>query len=248
MKTLNQIDLALRDQRLNTTEFSEDRHCRLNKMGFVLSSYSEEWETGFSALKKFLIREGHCRVPQSHIADGYRLGQWVNYQRKNKSELTDDRLRLLNEVGFIWDILTEQWESGINALKKFKTREGHCRVPQSHIADGYRLGQWVSYQRKCRSELSEDRRCRLNEMNFIWNSYAENWETGFSFLIKFKNREKHCRVPTNYLEDGYRLGKWLNNQRSNKLWLSEDRLRRLDALGFIWSMRKTSAVLYLPTI
>jgi Helicase associated domain len=41
----------------------------------------------------------------------------------------------------------ETWERGFGALKKFKAREGHCQVPQSHLEGTFKLGQWVSVQR-----------------------------------------------------------------------------------------------------
>ncbi|HAH64505.1 MAG TPA: hypothetical protein DCL72_03290, partial [Rhizobiales bacterium] len=47
-------------------------------------------------------------------------------------------------IGFIWDDKEHAWEQGFAALIKFKAREGHCRVPTSHIEGKYKLGQWVA--------------------------------------------------------------------------------------------------------
>ncbi|MSP93939.1 MAG: hypothetical protein EXR00_01610 [Alphaproteobacteria bacterium] len=44
-------------------------------------------------------------------------------------------------------------------------------VPKAHTTeDGYRLGVWVSFQRRQQAELSEDRRSRLNELDFVWDA------------------------------------------------------------------------------
>ena len=46
---------------------------------------------------------------------------------------------------------------------------------------------------------------------------AAAWEEGFR-LWTFCQREGHCCVPGGYrdLATGYRLGSWINNQRSNQ--------------------------------
>ena len=81
-----------------------------------------------------------------HMLGSYKLGQWVMDQRIAQI-LCLLRKKRLNAIGFIWDAKEHAWEQGFAALIKFKAREGHCRVPQSHIEGKYRLGQWVQIQR-----------------------------------------------------------------------------------------------------
>jgi hypothetical protein len=221
-------------QRQAKSDLTDDRLRRLYEIGFVWDPYIDKWEAGYAALLKFKDREGHCRVPTNLIEDGYRLGQWVAVQRQAKPDLTEDQLRRLDDLGFVWNVLEEQWEAGYVALLKFKDREGHCIVPDKHSVDGYRLGQWVTYQRQAKPDLTEDRLHRLDELGFIWDARSELWEAGYAALIKFKNREGHCRVPPRHIDDSYRLGQWVGVQRENKPDLTEYRLRRLDGIGFVW--------------
>ncbi len=111
-------------------------------------------------------------VPATYTTeDGYRLGVWVSFQRRQQAELSEDRRSRLNELDFVWDVHTEQWETGYSALKQYKALKGDCRVPRTHTTeDGYRLGMWVSKQRATQAELSEDRRSRLNELDFVWDA------------------------------------------------------------------------------
>ena len=67
-----------------------------------------------------------------------------------------ERRQRLNSIGFVWDAHAEDWEDGFVALKKFKAREGHCRVSQQHVEGTFKLGQWVSSQRQ------EEKPCSLN--------------------------------------------------------------------------------------
>jgi Helicase associated domain len=63
------------------------------------------------------------------------------------------------------------------------------------------------------------------------------WEKGFAALCKFRAREGHCCPPPYHVEDTFRLGKWVTNQRHRKGLLPLERERRLDAIGFIWDLR-----------
>ena len=96
-------------------------------------------------------------------------------------------------------------------------------------------------QRSNRDQMPTDRRHRLEALGFIWDLWADAWEEGFSKLKAFKAREGHWRVAALYVLDGFKLGSWVNKQRTNKAHMSADRRLRLDALGFVWDTRKTES-------
>ena len=66
------------------------------------------------------------------------------------------------------------------------------------------------------------------------------WDNQFKELQKFQKKTGHCLVPFHY-DANPSLGLWVSNQRCRKDKLSEDRLDRLDAIGFEWSVRQTSS-------
>ena len=50
---------------------------------------------------------------------------------------------------------------------------------------------------------------------------------------RYKDREGHCRVPLGHRENEYKLGRWVNKQRTRKESMPIDRQARLEALGFV---------------
>lgn len=218
---------------------SAEQRQRLDTLGFVWGFWSSQWEKGFSCLENYMKREGHCRVPALHIENGFRLGQWVGVQRAHRNKLDVQNRERLDQLGFVWDVLSSQWEDGLSYLHSYKDREGHCRVPYNHIENGFRLGQWVVVQRQRNKDalLPPERRTRLSKLGFVWDVFSSQWEEGFSFLKAYKRREGHCRVPQSYSERGFRLGQWVAVQRRQKDTMPTDRRRYLTKLGFVWKVQ-----------
>jgi DNA-binding TFAR19-related protein (PDSD5 family) len=164
------IGIWVSHQRAIKKNLKPDQIERLNSLGFTWDPLTEQWEQAFTALQKFLKREGHCRVNDSHIEGDISLGSWVGAQREKKARLSPERLSRLNSLGFSWDPITEQWEEAFAALMKFHKREGHCRVPKSLSVDEINLGAWVSTQRQKKIRLSQSRIKRLNALGFTWKT------------------------------------------------------------------------------
>jgi superfamily II DNA or RNA helicase len=153
---------------------ADDRAARLEDLpGWAWNANDAVWEDGFSHLKSFVAREGHARVPFDTVEDdGYRLGRWVVKQRSRRDQLRPVRTARLEALpGWEWNRKESGWETGFLRLETFVAREGHARVSQDHVEEGYRLGHWVSKQRQAvgRGRLSEDRQARLAALpGWVW--------------------------------------------------------------------------------
>jgi hypothetical protein len=66
----------------------------------------------------------------------------------------------------------------------------------------------------------------------------DRWEQRIGELRAFKAEHGHCNVPQKYLPDRS-LAIWVNNCRRLRKQgkLDEDRIRRLDEIGFCWALR-----------
>jgi len=133
-------------------------------------THKDRWEQGFAALSKFRRRHGHCCPPQDHMEGKFKLGSWVISQRYRQDDLSAQRKKRFDRIGFVWNWRDFAWERGFAALLKFKRREGHCRVPLQHREGKYKLGSWVGVQRRKKNVMSPKRRARLNKIGFIWKA------------------------------------------------------------------------------
>ncbi len=221
---------------------SEAQVRRLDELGFTWSRASD-WAKRLQELKAFKKKHGHCNVPyqsKTHAA----LGHWVHNQRhiRARGELSEERIRRLDELGLTWSF-TGVWEKYLSELEAFKKQHGHCNVSsqsKTHAA----LARWVTAQRHHRKKgtLSEERVRRLDELG-IAPSYAANlWEEHFSELEAFRREHGHCKIST-ASKTHAALGNWVRAQRERRKQgkLSEERIERLDRLGFVWDGRQEPA-------
>ena len=159
------------NQRNRKDTLSVQRRQRLDAIGFdwtLLALTRDPWEKGFAALKQFQSREGHCRVPTGYEEGSFKLGGWVRRQRSKRKTMSTACRRQLDAIKFDWDRSEDAWEKGFAALKQFKAREKHCRVPRRHQEGAFNLGTWIVNRRNRRGTLSVQRRRQLDAIGFVW--------------------------------------------------------------------------------
>ena len=227
-------------------KLSKERICCLEALpGWLWDAREYRWDEGLKNLKTFSQREGHCLVPDNHLERDFPLGSWVKHQRefyraKPRRYLSEDRIRRLSQLGFVWGARDEKWEEGFRHLREFCDHNGHARVRKDYVAeDGVRLGSWVHVQRQRykKGGLQKDRETRLERLpGWTWDTREAGWEEGFEALKRFTDREGHALVPAKHVEkDGVKLGQWVGIQRGNLEELTPDRIARLNTLpGWVW--------------
>jgi hypothetical protein len=145
---------------------SKDREVLLNQLNFPwYLKNMKPWIVQYHALENFRRQNGHCRVPRNYNVDPS-LGKWVENQRRRRGRMSQERQRLLNNLGFQWDI-RKPWMEHYQTLQTFQKETGHCNVPEK---DDPSFSRWAKRQRsqKKTGSLTHQQEQLLNEIGFEW--------------------------------------------------------------------------------
>lgn len=113
-----------------------------------------QWTEKFDELCEYRKKMGHCLVPHTY-RENLPLARWVKRQRYQyklmmegkPSTMTEDRVRALEEIGFVWDSQGAAWEERLDELREFCSVFHHCNVP-SNYNENPQLATWVKCQRR----------------------------------------------------------------------------------------------------
>lgn len=125
-------------------------------------------------------------------------------------------------------------------VSRFADREGHSRVPQTHVELGVPIGSWVAVQRQKRDNLPPERRVKLQKLpGWTWDPHTERWDQTYELLEEYIKEHDTSRVPYDCRFGGVKLGHWVSTQRSSyaKGKLDPARQHKLEKLrGWEWQV------------
>jgi hypothetical protein len=216
------------------------------------------WISNLDVLRQYKEEHGDCIVPRGYSSNP-RLASWVAEQRKQRKLLLDgkqssiipERVKLLDEIGFVWNAQEAAWERQLTDLKEYREHEGHFLVPVGH-SKFPKLGSWVKEQRRHyvlmkqgkQSNMSDERFAKLNSLGFCWNTHEALWLERFHDLSHYKRTNGHSVVPTK-CQENQRLGTWVHHQRreykkyrqGKSSHMTAERIEALETLDFVWYQR-----------
>mmetsp|Transcript_46790 Transcript_46790/g.91323 ORF Transcript_46790/g.91323 Transcript_46790/m.91323 type:complete len:254 (-) Transcript_46790:113-874(-) len=217
-------------------------------------SFSDIFTIRVAQLKEYKNKHGDLNVPCKYDQLP-ELGDWVSARRKryklitcgkaNPTSIVQERNKILTDMGFVWDANEWMWENIYKKIKEFKEEHGHLRVPRTP-KESRALCDWIHTQRseyrkfliKKRSQLTEDRVRKLNELDFIWDSAISFWEKKYDELLTYK--KEHGTINVKWKKEARSLAEWAAKQRKecNKLmlgeksYLADDQIEKLRKIGF----------------
>ncbi len=196
------------------------------------------WDQRYGQLTTYKRTNGHCNVPiKGKEKSG--LGIWCGNQKSNykSNQLSPVRVKRLEQLGFVWDFLSDKWEEMFSELAAYKQIHGNCNVPIKG-KDNPALGTWCGTQRDAytKNKLSLERVTRLEKLGFALDPRTAAWEKNFSDLIAYRQTHGSLSVPRGW-KDNPMLASWCQTQRNEykNSELSLDRVTRLEKIGFVWA-------------
>lgn len=171
---------------------------------------NKKWNAMFQALHQYKEIHGDCLVPNRYPGNP-QLGSWVStqrrqykfYQEDQRPPMTQERIELLENLGFVWatrDPRHVPWDTRLEQLKKYKEIHGDCLVKIGHPKNP-KLSNWVSTQRQeyklllkgKPSRMTPGKIQKLNEINFVWEAHRGGKHP--HYRNKRKNENKGNILP-----------------------------------------------------
>ncbi|WP_327188340.1 DEAD/DEAH box helicase [Streptomyces xinghaiensis] len=151
-----------------------------------------DWQRHYAVLRDLAADEPHGRLPDIQPGvqfEGDDLGKWLERQRRNWVELSEEQQQRLARLGVTpaerraaapaakGGGQTSAFQRGLAALTQWIQREGVRKaVPRSHVErvviDGqehqHKLGVWLTNTKTRRDKLTPDQRTALAELGVEW--------------------------------------------------------------------------------
>jgi len=226
-------------QRRQHEKLSTEKIKKLEDLGFIWNvSYETKWNEGYEYLRQYVANNATTLVPMKCKVDGFTLGKWVGQQRGRKDKLSSGQISKLDDLEFVWNIGDYQWNNNYKLLVEYCDKYGDTLVSIRYKTnDGFNLGHWVSNIRSKPDRVSEENKRKLSGISFIWDIFEYRWDKGYQHLKQYAKDNGNASVAQKYKTDGFNLGSWASHQRQNKEELSPERIKKLDDLGFVWSVK-----------
>ena len=221
---------------------------KLNAIGMRWESVKDiAWEKNYFAAKEYFAEHGDLLSSVTDKAyHGVKLGRWIAQLRSYRKSgicsayLTDERIKLLDEIGMVWDVPDYLFEKNYAALLDYYKENGNADVPSYYVTtDGLRLGTWVFNTRNRKNgsgkgaELTDEQIKRLDELGFSWDGkFRNNWNKSYEAACEYKKKHGDLNIPVAYVTaDGLALGRWIRYQIDVGEKLPEEKKEKLLALG-----------------
>ncbi len=239
----------------------EVRDCRtlFNQLEETLTN---SWDTMYACAKAYHKEYGNLYVPVDYkTPEGYTLGAWLRTQRmvragKAIGVLGEDRIAKLDALGMRWESVNDvSWERHYAACKAYHAEHGDLNVPGDYVTkDGLTLGKWIISVRNYRrygiksNYFTPEREQMLVDLGMIWDTNDYLWQRNYDAAKAYFSEHGDLEVPKGCIQDGVKLGNWLNDLRKKyrhdpniRGKLDDEQIAQMDELGMRWESKKNLA-------
>ena len=151
--------------KLVTTTLTPRQIELLEKIGMSWSYYNETWMNHYQLAKIYFDTYGNLEIPNrfktsngyEYNENGVALGVWIKNQRIRKNSLSDEQIKLLDDIGMQWESVNDlKWMKYYKLAKNNFDYFGELRVPDNfkttdginYDENGVNLDNWLHAQVK----------------------------------------------------------------------------------------------------
>lgn len=136
------------------------------------------------------------------------------------------------------------WYKAFLEAKDYYNTNGNLIVPVGYITStGLDLCKWIRRQRQSEKgnvrPITYEQISLLDSIGMIWDPHAIAWEEGYSYAKMYFDEFHNLLVSQKCVYRGFKLGRWINKQRVNKMRNrnTSDRISKLEAIGMVWDSK-----------
>lgn len=228
---------------------------------------NRKWQTAYEAAVRYYQTHGDLNVPSEYVDEnGVLLGKWISRQRyanqnpdRSSARLTEERRRMLDEIGMQWG-KSEPWREHYAMAMAYRQEHGSLRMPASYkTEDGVWLGTWLCRQRAAlrkNKDMTPERRALLEQLfdgeldkkpakpRVRCARREQNWQQNYRRAKAYYKAHGNLLVPASYVDEtGCRLGVWISNlraarkKRPDSSQVTAQHIAMLDEIGMEWDAR-----------
>ena len=244
-----------------------------NIIEYMRDRLTMTWMDKYELAKAYYEHNNNLEIPLSfktnngyeYDENGIKLGAWINTQRnaykgRGNFKITEEQIRLLEEIGMIFDVYGAKWKEKYELAKAYYEYNNNLEIPRSfktnngyeYDENGINLGDWIHTNRKAYkgrgcSKITEEQIRLLEEIGMIFDVYGANWKEKYELAKAYYEHNNNLEIPRSfrtkngyeYEEKGINLGNWINLQRQaykgrGHSKITEEQIRLLEEIRIIW--------------
>lgn len=146
-----------------------------------------KWMKNYELAKKYFMMHGNLRIPNTYEVEVngeiIKLGDWINSQRSSykgrRAKISEKRIKLLNEIGMIWEFNSERmtnWLEKYKFIKEYYDKNGDLFFPKNYTIEVngkiINLKEWLNAQKNLykNGKLSIEKAKLLEEIGITSNN------------------------------------------------------------------------------
>ena len=172
-------------------------------------TYEQNWKKRYELLKIFYEEHGHLLVPNDYTVENIQLGLWLTQVRSNKKRLNTKYIKMLNDLGMIWNRNEYKWQLHYMEAKNYYDKNCNLSVCRK---DNTSLYNWLINQRRLykKGELTSEKIIKLNQLKFNLDGSSkinDTWLEKYKIAKKYYDEKGNLNISTEYFYEGIYLGR-----------------------------------------